>query len=58
MRFPGYDIKRTFTSEKIIRILENRDEMYIDTIGAALEKLYQAGYKALLVQPLQYFEWF
>ena len=50
--FPDYDVKRTFTSEKIIRILKSREGIVVDTTREALENIYQAGYKELIVQPL------
>lgn len=50
--FPDYDLKRAFTSGMIIEKLKRRDNLHINNPEEALEKLYQAGYQKVIVQPL------
>lgn len=50
--FPGYDIRRAFTSKMIIKVLRERDNMNVDTPEEALKKLYEEGYSKVIVQPL------
>ena len=50
--YPGYDIRRAFTSKMIIKVLRNRDNMIVDTPEEALKKLYEEGYSKVIVQPL------
>lgn len=49
--YPDYDIRRAFTSQIIIDILEERDGMEIDTIEEALERLKKEKYSEVVVQP-------
>ncbi|MCB2292981.1 sirohydrochlorin cobaltochelatase [Clostridium algoriphilum] len=50
--FIDYDIRRAFTSHVILKVLKNRDNIYIDTPEEALEKLKNEGYDEVIVQPL------
>lgn len=47
-----YDFYRAYTSNMIIRKLKNRDGIHIDNPIQALDKLYEAGYKEVIVQTL------
>ncbi|MGL4796663.1 MAG: sirohydrochlorin cobaltochelatase [Paraclostridium sp.] len=50
--FEGYDFYRAFTSNTIIRILRNRDNIHVDNPVEALERLYRDGYNEVIVQTL------
>lgn len=50
--FEGYDFYRAFTSGMIINKLKKRDNILIDNPFEALEKLYNDGYKEVVVQSL------
>ena len=50
--FSEYDIYRVFTSHKIIKKLQEKYEIFIDTPEAMLEKLYDSGYEEIIMQPL------
>lgn len=50
--FEGYDFYRAFTSGMIINKLKKRDNMFIDNPTEVLEKLYNNGYKEVIVQSL------
>lgn len=50
--FPTYDLKRAFTSTRVIRKLKEDQGMQVDTVQQALEKLDAEGYQTVLVQPL------
>ncbi len=50
--FPGYTLKRAFTSNVIINRLKERDNLAIDTVSEAVEKLIADGYQEVLAQPL------
>ena len=49
--YPDYDIKRAFTSQIIIDILEERDGMEIDNMQEALDRLKSEKYSEVVVQP-------
>jgi sirohydrochlorin cobaltochelatase len=49
---PDYDLKRAFTSQTIIDILKERDNIEVDNVAQAIEKIYKDGYTEVLVQPL------
>lgn len=49
--FPAYEVRRAFTSERIIEILKERDGLQIDTVEEALERAAADGIKTLVVQP-------
>lgn len=50
--FIDYDIRRAFTSHIILKVLKDRDNIYLDTPEEALEKLKDEGYNEVIVQPL------
>lgn len=50
--FRGYEPRRAFTSELIIRKLKKRDNIHIDGPAEALQKLAIKGYSRIVVQPL------
>lgn len=50
--FDEYDVFRAFTSNMIIKKLANRDKIYIDNPVESLQKLYEKGYKEVIVQTL------
>lgn len=50
--FPEYEVRRAFTSQKIISILKQRDKLAVDTPEEALQRLQQEGYADVIVQPL------
>lgn len=50
--FQGYDFYRAFTSGMIINKLRKRDDYLIDNPAEVLEKLYNDGYKEVIVQSL------
>lgn len=49
--FPDYDVRRAFTSDIIMDILEERDGLEIDTVEEALDHAVADGVKTLVVQP-------
>lgn len=49
--YPEYDVRRAFTSQIIIDVLEDRDGIMIDNVTEALDKLVADGVKTLIVQP-------
>lgn len=50
--FPDYEIRRAFTSEKIIKKLKERDNLVIDSPAQALQKLKEEGFSQVVVQSL------
>lgn len=49
--FPDYEVRRAFTSQIIINILKERDQIQIDNVAEAMERLVADGVKEVLVQP-------
>lgn len=49
--FPEYEVRRAFTSQIIIDILEERDSLEIDNVTEALDRAVSDGIKELVVQP-------
>ncbi len=49
--YPEYEVRRAFTSQMVINILEKRDGYKIDNVADAMERLIADGVKELLVQP-------
>lgn len=49
--YPEYEVRRAFTSQIIIDILAEREDLEIDNIEKALDKLVADGVKELIVQP-------
>ncbi len=50
--FPGYEVRRAFTSRIVIQKLAKRDRIVIDTEKQALERLKAEGYREVYIQPL------
>lgn len=50
--FPGYDLKRAFTSHRVIHKLRQRDQLEIASVPQALDQLRAEGYAEVLAQPL------
>lgn len=50
--FINYDVRRAFTAHRIIKKLNDKYGMDIDTPEEALEKLYNEGYEEVIMQPL------
>lgn len=49
--FPEYEMRRAFTSQKIIRKLKNRDGEEIDNVVEALARLKADGFETVILQP-------
>lgn len=49
--YPDYEIRRAFTSQIIIDKLADRDNLKIDNVTQAMDKLVADGVKTLVVQP-------
>lgn len=49
--WPRLELRRAFTSSVILRILKNRDNLYVDNVQQALERLLQEGFTHVLIQP-------
>ncbi len=49
--YPDYDVRRAFTAQIIIDILEERDGIEIDNIEEALARLKKEKYSEVIVQP-------
>ncbi|TCO72278.1 sirohydrochlorin cobaltochelatase [Marinisporobacter balticus] len=50
--FPDYEVRRAFTSDIIIKKLKERDNISVDTLQEALNKLKEEGFQQVIVQPL------
>ncbi len=50
-RYPGWDVRRAFTSRMIIRKLEQRDGIKVDYITEAMERLVSDGIRTAVLQP-------
>ncbi|MCI8512173.1 MAG: sirohydrochlorin cobaltochelatase [Lachnospiraceae bacterium] len=49
--FPGYSVRRGFTSQIIIDHVKKRDRVSIDNVGEALDRAVANGVKTLVIQP-------
>ncbi len=49
--YPDYEVRRAFTSQIIIDKLKERDNIEIDNVEEAFERLVSDGVKTLVVQP-------
>lgn len=49
--FPAYEVRRAFTSQRIIDKLKERDQRSIDNLKEALDRAAADGIKSLIVQP-------
>lgn len=50
--FPGYEVRRAFTSRTVIKRIAERDGVQIDNERQALERLHAEGYHEVYLQPL------
>ena len=50
--FPDYEVRRAFTSRRVIKKLAERDGLLFDTEDQALRRLKAEGYTEVYVQPL------
>jgi cobalamin biosynthesis Co2+ chelatase CbiK len=50
--FPEYEVRRAFTSNIIIKKLKERDNIQVDTVVEAMDKLKSEGFNEVIVQPL------
>lgn len=49
--YPDYELRRAFTAQTIIDILAERDNLQIDNVTQAMERLVADGVREVLVQP-------
>lgn len=49
--FPEYEVFRAFTSQMIINKLKTRDNIVIDNVREAMERLEKQGFREVVVQP-------
>ncbi|MGN0710434.1 MAG: sirohydrochlorin cobaltochelatase [Anaerovoracaceae bacterium] len=49
--FPEYEVRRAFTSGMIMNVLKKRDNMHIDNVEEAMEKLADEGFEEVVLQP-------
>ncbi|MEG1774645.1 MAG: sirohydrochlorin cobaltochelatase, partial [Oscillospiraceae bacterium] len=49
--YPDFDVRRAFTSQMIIKKLKTRDQLEIDNVQQAIERLIADGVGTLVVQP-------
>lgn len=49
--YPDYEVRRAFTSQIVIDILEDRDGLDIDNVTEAMDRLVADGVKEVIVQP-------
>lgn len=49
--FPGYSVRRAWTSGMIIRKIQKRDGIKIDTVKEAMDRLVEEGFTEVIVQP-------
>lgn len=49
--YPEYEVRRAFTAQIVIDILEERDGLEIDNVEEAMERLVADGVKEVVVQP-------
>ena len=49
--YPQYEIRRAFTSQIILDILKERDQLEIDNVKQAMERLIADGVRDVVIQP-------
>jgi sirohydrochlorin cobaltochelatase len=49
--FPAYAVRRGFTSDVILHLLQHRDGICIDSVPRAMERAIENGVKTLVIQP-------
>ncbi|MCT4594782.1 MAG: sirohydrochlorin cobaltochelatase [Anaeromicrobium sp.] len=50
--FEGYEVRRAFTSNKVIKKLRERDNIIVDTPYEALNRMKKDGFEEVTIQPL------
>ena len=50
-KYGGWEVRRAFTSKMIIKKLKERDDLYIDYIDEALQRLADDGFEQVVVLP-------
>lgn len=50
--FPDYSLRRAFTSQVIIEKLQKRNDIYVDNVPRAMQRLLAEGFQEVLAQPL------
>ncbi|KAB2953414.1 sirohydrochlorin cobaltochelatase [Heliorestis acidaminivorans] len=51
-QYPDWEVRRAFTSGKIIKKLKERDNLHVDRVAEALQRLQDEGYTTVAVQSL------
>ena len=51
LAFPDYQIYQAWTSKMILRILKNRDNLYIPSLEEAMSEIISDGIEQLIIQP-------
>lgn len=51
-KFKDYEVRRAFTSHRVIKKLKNMNEVVVDNPEEALQRLYEDGFSEVIVQPL------
>lgn len=49
--FPEYEVRRAFTAQTVIDILEDREKLEIDNVTEAMSRLVMDGVKEVVIQP-------
>ena len=49
--YPAYEVRRAFTADTIIKILKERDNIEVDNVKQAMERLITDGVKDVIIQP-------
>ncbi|MEN6324991.1 MAG: sirohydrochlorin cobaltochelatase [Syntrophomonas sp.] len=49
--YPEYEIRRAFTSGRIIKVLADRDGIIVDNVTEAMDHLLEEGFRTVIVQP-------
>ncbi|QIB68882.1 sirohydrochlorin cobaltochelatase [Aminipila butyrica] len=49
--YPNRELRRAFTSSIIMRVLKKRDQLHVDNVTEALERLAADGFTDVLIQP-------
>ena len=49
--FPGWEVRRAFTSGMILKKIRARDGIHIDTVPEAMDRLLEEGFSRAVIQP-------
>ena len=49
--YPQYELRRAFTSRMILKVLRERDHIFIDDVKSALQRLIDEGCPNVVIQP-------